>query len=155
MKIDYIPLASGFNSKYVEQWADARERDASAVSKVANVTGGSSAYLEMPEQAAAVYTRILSEMNQRYVIGYYPTNILRDGTRRKIRITTLSGKEHKILGRTSYVAPEPGELSRPKGKCDLIFFSTADGRGTLHWPKVGRRRVEMRFQRLTSLYFFL
>ncbi len=103
-KIDYVPMASGFNSKYVEQWADARERDASAVSKVANATGGWSAYLEMPEQAVVVYSRILSEMNQRYVIGYYPTNTLRDGTRRKIRITTLSGKEHKILGRTSYVA---------------------------------------------------
>jgi VWFA-related protein len=107
MKINYIPLASGFNSKYVEQWADARERDAAAVSKVANATGGSSAYLEMPEQAAAVYSRILSEMNQRYVMGYYPTNTLRDGKLRKIRITTLSGKEHKILGRTSYVARIP------------------------------------------------
>ena len=107
MKIDYIPLASGFNSKYVEQWADARERDASAVSKVANATGGSYAYLEMPEQAGAVYSRILSEMNQRYVIGYYPANVLRDGKRRTIRITTSAGNGHKILGRTSYVARGP------------------------------------------------
>ncbi len=104
--IAYTP-AKGFDRKYLDQWADARERDALAVAKIAVATGGFSAHLEMPESATAVYSRILSEMNQRYVVGYYPTNETRDGKRRKIKITTSTGTDHKIYGRTSYVAPGP------------------------------------------------
>ena len=74
-----------------------------AAAKVAELTGGWASFLETPEQAAEIYGRILSDINQRYVIGYYPTNKQLDGTLRSIRIDVLN-PEYVIQGRRSYYA---------------------------------------------------
>ena len=47
---------------------------------------------------------ILSDINERYVVGYYPTNKNRDGKRRKINIAVKGHPEYTILGRRSYFA---------------------------------------------------
>lgn len=106
-KAAYVERSSYFTNDYLEQWSKSRDLNFTAVSKLATTTGGFAAHLDTPENAEAVYSRILAEMNQRYVIGYYPSNDARDGKLRKIKITTLNGG-HKILGRTSYIAPGPG-----------------------------------------------
>ncbi len=105
-KVDYKSSPQAFEKKFIERWVKARMRDAVAVAAIAQRTGGWSEYLERPEQASAVYSRILAEMNMRYVIGYYPTNSARDGKHRKIKITLSNGSDHKIHGRTSYTAPD-------------------------------------------------
>ena len=58
-------------------------------------------------QADAIYARIFSDINQRYIVGYYPTNKLRDGKRRKIHFEVIGHPEYQILGRRSYFAPSP------------------------------------------------
>ena len=103
-KVDYYPNSQNYDRRFVERWVKARLRDSGAVAEIARRTGGWTEYLERPEQASAVYSRILAEMNKRYVIGYYPTNTLRDGKRRKIKITLLGDANHRIRGRTSYLA---------------------------------------------------
>lgn len=76
-----------------------------AMVRVANLTGGAAEYLERPEDAQAIYAQILSDMDQRYVIGYYPTNTNRDGRLRHVKITVRGHPEYQTLGRKLYYAP--------------------------------------------------
>jgi VWFA-related protein len=80
-------------------------KEQSALAVLARITGGWTDFLEEPSQATDVYARILSDMNSRYVIGYYPANKERDGTRRKIGIEVRGHPEYVVLGRNSYLAP--------------------------------------------------
>jgi VWFA-related protein len=72
---------------------------------VAKITGGWAQYLEQPEQAEQLYAQILNDINQRYVMAYYPTNRKRDGMRRKVSIEIRGHPEYVIVGRKSYFAP--------------------------------------------------
>lgn len=76
-----------------------------ALAGVAGRTGGWTDFLEKPEQAARIYSRIFSDINQRYIIGYYPTNKDRDGKRRRINVEVKGHPEYFIVGRKSYYAP--------------------------------------------------
>lgn len=78
-----------------------------AMTELARISGGSTAYLEKPNQAQEIYSRILSDVNSRYVIGYYPANRTRDGKRRKVLIEVRKHPEYTVEGRKSYVAPGP------------------------------------------------
>jgi hypothetical protein len=69
-------------------------------------TGGWMAYLEKPGQAADIYATILKDINQRYVIGYYPTNAARDGKPRNVRISVRDHPEYYVHGRNTYYAPD-------------------------------------------------
>jgi len=75
-----------------------------ALKGVAEMTGGWTDFLETPEQAADIYSRILSDINSRYVIGYYPTNAEADGKRRKVNVEVRNHPEYVIWGRKTYVA---------------------------------------------------
>jgi VWFA-related protein len=77
----------------------------STISGIAKLTGGWFSFLEDPSQAADIYSRMLSDINLRYVIGFYPTNESRDGKRRKLTIEVRNHPEYKVLGRRSYYAP--------------------------------------------------
>jgi VWFA-related protein len=74
---------------------------------VAKATGGWAQYLEQPEEANSLYAQILNDINQRYVLAYYPTNRNRDGMRRRVHIEVRGHPEYLILGRKSYFAPQP------------------------------------------------
>lgn len=74
---------------------------------VAPLTGGWTEFLEQPEQADKIYARILSDINQRYIVGFYPTHAVQDGKRRKIDFQVKGHPEYQILGRRSYFARSP------------------------------------------------
>ena len=76
-----------------------------ALAGVAPLSGGWTEFLEQPSQAQGIYSRILSDISQRYIVGYYPTNKERDGKRRKINFEVKGHPEYTILGRRSYYAP--------------------------------------------------
>ena len=76
-----------------------------ALSGMAALTGGWTEFLERPEQAEGIYARIFTDINQRYIVGYYPTNKERDGKRRKIEFAVKGYPEYQIYGRRSYFAP--------------------------------------------------
>jgi VWFA-related protein len=78
-----------------------------ALTDLAGFTGGWADYLEQPDQAHDVYTRVLANMNMRYVIGYYPTNKARDGKRRQVTIEVRDHPEYIVWGRKAYFAPQP------------------------------------------------
>jgi VWFA-related protein len=76
-----------------------------ALTVVAPLSGGWTEFLEQPAQAQGIYSRILSDISQRYIVGYYPTNKERDGKRRRINFEVKGHPEYTILGRRSYFAP--------------------------------------------------
>src|SRR5687768_9795578 len=76
-----------------------------ALAAVAPLSGGWTEFLEQPTQAQGIYSRILSDINQRYIVGYYPTNKERDGKRRRISFAVKDHPDYTILGRRSYIAP--------------------------------------------------
>lgn len=78
----------------------------STLFEVSNLSGGWADFLETQSQANEVYSRILADMNLRYIVGYYPTNKERDGKRRRISIEVKGHPEYVISGRRSYYAPE-------------------------------------------------
>ena len=84
-------------------------RQQTALAQVAPPTGGWTAFLEKPDQAAQVYGRVLSDINRRYVIGYQPINKERDGKRRKVSVEVKDHPEYTVWGRKSYYAPSPEE----------------------------------------------
>lgn len=69
--------------------------------------GGWTAYLQRPEDANNIYSKILAEIDSRYVIGYYPTNKTHDGKRRKVLVEVRGHLEYSTYGRKSYFAAEP------------------------------------------------
>lgn len=75
-----------------------------AAARVAEISGGWTEFLDTPTRAAAIYERILADINHRYIIGYYPTNKERDGKLRKVRIEVRNHPEYKVHGRRSYYA---------------------------------------------------
>src|SRR5207237_4027354 len=79
----------------------------SALAEVSNLTGGWTSFLEQPAQADEIYSRILSDINRRYVIGYYPTNKAHDGKRRKVNVEVRGHPDYVVMGRKSYFAREP------------------------------------------------
>ena len=81
----------------------------SALADVAELTGGWADFLEQPSQASEIYSRILTDINRRYVLGYYPTNKEHDGTRRRVKVVVRNHPEYTVWGRKSYVAPGPEE----------------------------------------------
>jgi len=75
-----------------------------AAAGVAEISGGKTFFLEQPEQAGDIYSQILSDVNRRYVIGYYPTNKTSDAKRRKVVIEVRDHPEYTVEGRRSYIA---------------------------------------------------
>lgn len=98
-----IPGVKPLESRSDEDPDDTR----SALAGVAPLSGGWTELLETPDQADAIYGRIFSDINQRYIIGYYPTNKEQDGKRRKIDFSVKGHPEYQIYGRRSYFAPGP------------------------------------------------
>jgi VWFA-related protein len=77
-----------------------------ALVELAKLSGGWAEFLETRSQTTEIYNRIAQDLNQRYIIGYYPTNKQHDGKRRRISITVKGHPDYVITSRTSYYAPE-------------------------------------------------
>ena len=76
-----------------------------ALVELAKLSGGWAEFLETKSQTAEIYNRIVQDLNQRYIIGYYPTNKAHDGKRRRISITVNGHPDYQITSRKSYYAP--------------------------------------------------
>jgi VWFA-related protein len=50
------------------------------------------------------FDQISEELRSQYTLGYYPSNALKDGKFRKIRVE-VENKDYKVLARKGYYAP--------------------------------------------------
>ncbi|MFL6335936.1 MAG: hypothetical protein ACJ754_21725 [Pyrinomonadaceae bacterium] len=99
-----------FNRMSSEELSDLIEQEVTiqkALVELSVLSGGWADFLEEPEQAAGIYERIYSDVNRRYVIGFYPMNKARDGSRRRVSIEVRDHPEYTVWGRKSYYAPGP------------------------------------------------
>lgn len=87
--------------------ADNLIKQQSALAVLSTITGGWIEFFDQPTQADEIYSRILADMNQRYLVGYYPTNKEHDGKRRKISITVREHPEYMVMSHKAYYAPAP------------------------------------------------
>ncbi len=103
-----VPNSTTFNPpdqffvRYADQWLKRQL----ALAGLGKFTGAVPEFLEQPGQADDIYTRILTDIDRRYVIGYYPTNRARDGKRRKVIIEVRDHPEYSVWGQKSYFARE-------------------------------------------------
>jgi VWFA-related protein len=80
--------------------------------RVAIETGGRAFFPARESQLADVRTEIASDVQERYLITYAPTNQKFDGTWRTITVTT-SNPKHTVQARPGYYAPGPPPI-RPQ-----------------------------------------
>ena len=71
----------------LESAARNRVQMQSALADVATSTGGWTMFLEKPDDADRIYSSIFSDINRRYIVGYYPINKEHDGKRRKLEMS--------------------------------------------------------------------
>jgi VWFA-related protein len=106
MRLSYpkkpVPLFG--HDKELRKWVEKRVAQQQSAEALAKSTGGWTRFLEQPGQADEIYSEILYDLNNRYIVGYYPTNKTRDGSRRKIQISVKDHPEYIIWGRNSYRA---------------------------------------------------
>jgi VWFA-related protein len=99
-KTDPVVLPAGFFDTYGSNL----QKRQMALMGLAKYTGTIPEFLEKPSEADEIYTRILTDIDRRYVIGYYPTNRSRDGLRRKISIEVRDHPEYTVWGQKAYFA---------------------------------------------------
>jgi VWFA-related protein len=100
-------LPPGITEEYLALQIKYTVRAQMAAAGAAIVSGGWTAFLNKPEQAADIYSTILADINSRYVIGYYPSSKVHDGKRHNVLIEVRGHPEYVVSGRKSYYAPRP------------------------------------------------
>jgi len=75
---------------------------------ISNFTGGRMFWINDPSELADVATKISVELRNQYVLGYRPTNPVRDGKWRKVKVKLIPPKglpSLNVHSRTGYYAP--------------------------------------------------
>jgi hypothetical protein len=85
--------------------ADVFAKLQSALAVLSTISGGWIDFFDQPSQANEIYSRIFSDINRRYVVGYYSTNKAHDGKRRKVNIAVRNHPEYIVMGHRGYYAP--------------------------------------------------
>ncbi len=73
--------------------------------QMADETGGREVEVRSEKNLEGAFAAIISEeLRSQYVLGYYPSNVNRDGSFRKIKVE-VSRPDTKVLARKGYYAP--------------------------------------------------
>ncbi len=97
-------LDKGITNPELQAFLSAMKTQA-ALTSVSLSTGGWTSFLIDPGQADQIYSNIFADINQRYIVGYYPTNKAHDGRRRQFSVTVRNHPDYVVLGRRWYYAP--------------------------------------------------
>lgn len=99
-KNDYPPAE---RRMYVDREAKVRTAGQAAMYRVAELSGGNTAIMEKPEDAERIYSDIFAVINNRYVMGYYPTDSKKGEKRRSVKIEVRAQSEYNITARKTYI----------------------------------------------------
>ena len=80
--------------------------DQMVAKKMADDTGGRMIVVRNERNLEQAFDEISEEMRNQYTLGYTPSNKLRDGSFRKVKIE-MKNKEYSALTRRGYYAPKP------------------------------------------------
>jgi len=90
--------------------------------QVAVQSGGKAFFPSRENELPQVYEHIATDVRQRYLLGYTPTNQARDGAWRTIAVN--AGEKRRVRVRSGYFAPEPPPV-RP-----MLEFTVSDSGNT-------------------------
>ncbi|HZS46636.1 MAG TPA: VWA domain-containing protein [Blastocatellia bacterium] len=114
--LDQVAVADGWDpakitryQKDIQQSLGFWRSGQTAVATIASLSGGWTGFLSKPEEASAIYNKILTDINHRYIIGYYPKDTTADGRLRKLKFEVRGHPEYKVHGRDSYSISKPDD----------------------------------------------
>jgi VWFA-related protein len=73
--------------------------------KLSDETGGRTIEVSSEKRLTEAFDQISEELRSQYTLGYYPTNIAKDGRFRKVKVETAN-KDYRVLTRKGYYAPK-------------------------------------------------
>jgi VWFA-related protein len=76
----------------------------SVAHKLTDETGGRMIVVNSEKKLQEAFDQISEELRSQYTLGYYPTNNVKDGKFRKVRVD-VDNKDYKVLTRRGYYAP--------------------------------------------------
>jgi Ca-activated chloride channel family protein len=106
-----------------------RDKAVSLINKLATETGGRAFFPESLSELPQIANEIVRDLRTQYVLAYNPTNKLRDGSFRSIRVAVEDGasRDHRIaLTRNGRIAPK-GEPAPAKIPATRITTRPASG----------------------------
>ncbi len=90
----------------IEAYVKTMLKQQTQLERLAKTSGGFAGYIRTPNEAGAIYARILQSINDLYLIGYYPSNQTRDGQRRTVKVEVRGHPEYSVSGLKIYSATE-------------------------------------------------
>ena len=84
-----------------------REKAAALLTRIAEASGGRVFFPKSVSEIPGIVDEISRDLHTQYVIGYTPTNTMRDGSFRKVQITvpdSQSRKKLNVIARPGYIA---------------------------------------------------
>lgn len=93
---------SGMDQKALERFISYRVHQHTTLAGISALTGGWTVHLETPAQAANIYSLIFSTIEQRYILGYYPTGNPLEVKPQDVAIRIRNHPEYQILKRKTH-----------------------------------------------------
>jgi Ca-activated chloride channel homolog len=83
------------------------------LTEMTSVTGGVAYFPDTLEQVTAICTQLAHDIRNQYTLGYYPTNIAKDGTFRNVQVQLIPPKDRPakmtVRTRTGYYAQKSSQ----------------------------------------------
>jgi Ca-activated chloride channel homolog len=87
-----------------------KEKAEGLLNRLAEETGGKAFYPRELSEVHAIAQQISTDLRTQYAIGYYPSNSLKDGTFRAVKVQVNSANRRLLArSRSGYTAPRGGE----------------------------------------------
>lgn len=91
-------------------------RASKALKEITEATGGQAYFPKSLDEVEPTCVQIARDIRNQYTLGYYPTNRVKDGSYRLVRVQAFSpDKRHplEVRTRTGYYAPKPPPATAP------------------------------------------
>lgn len=88
--------------RFLKQFIAHRIRQHATLGEISALTGGWTVHLETPAQAADIYALIFSTIEQRYVLGYYPSGDPREVKPQDVVISIRNHPNYRVLKRKTH-----------------------------------------------------
>jgi VWFA-related protein len=79
----------------------------SRLERLAVMSGGRAYQVNDPGELTRLFTRIIDDISQHYLLSYTPARVERDGAFRRINVRVNVRGDHEVRARTGYRAPAP------------------------------------------------
>ena len=83
--------------------AEGHRQELAQLAQAVTESGGRIVNIQGLEQSEEVFQEILRELREQYVLGYYPTRNVNDGSWHKVQVQILDGADYDVRTREGYI----------------------------------------------------